>query len=72
MNTARIVSTNEIVSASNLLELYPNYAELEFVCIDENVLSGWLPLVLKKKIVGNRILRNIEIGNISKLVNTPR
>jgi len=72
MNTARIVSTNEIVSASNLLELYPNYAELEFVCIDEKCSVWMAPACIKKKIVGNRILRNIEIGNISKLVNTPR
>lgn len=35
MNKARLVKTNEIVYAGNLLRDYPNYRELDFVCIDE-------------------------------------
>lgn len=35
MNKARIDTTNEIISADNLLKLYPNYNELIFVCLDE-------------------------------------
>ena len=35
MNITRIVSTNEIIKAESLLELYADYSELEFVCIDE-------------------------------------
>ncbi|EMY3582831.1 hypothetical protein [Flavobacterium psychrophilum] len=49
MNKARIVSTNEIIKAESLLELYPNYSELEFVCIDEKCSVRMAPACINKK-----------------------
>jgi len=48
MNRARIVSTHEIVIADTLLKLYPNYKELEFVCIDEKCSVRMAPSCIKK------------------------
>lgn len=49
MNRARIVSTQEIVMADTLLKLYPNYKELEFVCIDEKCAVQMAPSCIKKR-----------------------
>lgn len=49
MNKARILSNNEIVKADALLELYPNYSELEFVCIDEKCSVRMAPACINKK-----------------------
>lgn len=49
MNKARIVSTHEIVKADTLLILYPNYKELEFVCIDEKCSVRMAPSCIKKR-----------------------
>jgi hypothetical protein len=49
MNKARIVSNNEIVRADTLLKLYPNYRELEFVCIDEKCSVRMAPACINKK-----------------------
>ncbi|MFK7002189.1 hypothetical protein V3Q90_15810 [Flavobacterium oreochromis] len=49
MNKARLVSNNEIVRADVLLELYPNYKELEFVCIDEKCSVRMAPACINKK-----------------------
>lgn len=49
MNRARIVSTQEIVMADNLLNLHPNYKELEFVCIDEKCSVRMAPSCIKKR-----------------------
>jgi len=49
MNKARIVSNNEIIKAESLLELYPNYKALEFVCIDENCSVRMAPACISKK-----------------------
>jgi hypothetical protein len=49
MNKARIVSNNEIVKADTLLKLYPNYRELEFVCIDEKCSVRMAPACINKK-----------------------
>lgn len=49
MNKARILDTSEIVSADNLLELYPNYKELEFVCLDEHCSIRMAPACIRKK-----------------------
>lgn len=48
MNKARIESTNEIVRADTLLELYPNYKELIFVCIDQKCSVRMAPACIKK------------------------
>ena len=48
MNRARIVGTEEIVKADVLLELYPNYNELEFECIDEKCSVRMAPSCIKK------------------------
>lgn len=48
MNKARIDCTNEIVKADTLLELYPNYKELVFVCIDEKCSVRMAPACIKK------------------------
>jgi hypothetical protein len=48
MNKARIDITNEIVSADNLLKLYPNYNELVFVCLDEKCSVRMAPTCIKK------------------------
>ncbi|GEM_PF-2283673 len=49
MNRARIVSTHEIVKADTLLKFYPNYKELEFVCIDEKCSVRMAPCCIKKR-----------------------
>jgi hypothetical protein len=49
MNKAKIVSNNEIVRADTLLELYPNYSELEFACIDEKCSVRMAPACINKK-----------------------
>jgi hypothetical protein len=49
MNKARIVSNNEIIRADTLLEHYPNYSELEFVCIDEKCSVRMAPACINKK-----------------------
>lgn len=49
MNKARIVSTNEIVTANNLLELHPNYREFEFACIDEKCSVRMAPACIRRK-----------------------
>ncbi|MCW4469100.1 hypothetical protein OGH69_09005 [Flavobacterium sp. MFBS3-15] len=49
MNKARIFNTNEIVKADMLLELYPNYRELEFVCLDEQCSVRMAPACISKK-----------------------
>jgi hypothetical protein len=49
MNRARIISSNEIVKAESLLELYPNYSEVEFVCIDEKCSVRMAPACINKK-----------------------
>jgi hypothetical protein len=49
MNRARIVSSNEIIKAESLLELYPNYSEVEFVCIDEKCSVRMAPACINKK-----------------------
>lgn len=48
MNRARIVSTHEIVMADTLLKFYPNYKEVEFVCIDEKCSVRMAPSCIKK------------------------
>jgi hypothetical protein len=48
MNKARIKDTDEIVMADTILELYPNYNELEFVCIDEICSVRMSPTCIKK------------------------
>ncbi|WP_026977782.1 hypothetical protein [Flavobacterium tegetincola] len=48
MNKARIKDTDEIVMASTILELYPNYKELEFVCIDKRCSIRMSPTCIKK------------------------
>lgn len=48
MNKARLVDTNEIVTANTLLELHPNYGELEFVCIDEKCSVRMAPACIRK------------------------
>lgn len=48
MNRARIVGTEEIVKADVLLELYPNYNELEFECIDQKCSVRMAPSCIKK------------------------
>lgn len=50
MNKARIENTNEIVKADTLLQLYPNYKELVFVCIDEKCSVRMAPTCIKKTI----------------------
>jgi len=49
MYKARLVNNNEIVSADTLFELYPNYKELEFVCIDEKCSVRMAPACINKK-----------------------
>lgn len=49
MNRARIVSNNEIIRADILLQLHPNYKELEFVCIDEKCSVRMTPACINKK-----------------------
>ncbi len=49
MNRARIVSTQEIVMANTLLKLYPNYKQLDFVCIDEKCSVRMAPSCIKKR-----------------------
>jgi hypothetical protein len=49
MNRARIISTHEIVMADTLLKLYPNYKELEFICIDEKCSVPMAPSCIKKR-----------------------
>lgn len=48
MNKARILSTNEIVYAGTLLELYPNYRDLTFVCLDEKCSVRMAPSCIVK------------------------
>lgn len=48
MNKARLVKTNEIVYASNLLRDYPHYRELDFVCIDEKCSVPMAPSCILK------------------------
>lgn len=48
MNRARIEGTNSIVKADELLEHYPNYKSLIFVCIDENCSVQMAPSCIKK------------------------
>lgn len=48
MDKARIKDTNEIVMADTILDLYPNYNELEFVCIDEICSVRMSPTCIKK------------------------
>ena len=49
MNKARIVSNNEIIKAEALLQFYPNYIELEFVCIDEKCAVRMSPACINKQ-----------------------
>jgi hypothetical protein len=49
MNEARIVSNNEIIKAEDIIELYPNYKELEFVCMDEKCSVRMSPACINKK-----------------------
>lgn len=48
MNKARIENTNEIVRANMLVNLYPNYKELVFVCIDQKCSVRMAPACVKK------------------------
>lgn len=48
MDKARIKDTDEIVMADTILDLYPNYNELEFVCIDEICSVRMSPTCIKK------------------------
>lgn len=48
MNKARLVNTNEIVYAGNLLRDFPNYRELNFVCIDEECSVPMAPSCILK------------------------
>lgn len=48
MNKARIESTEEIVRADKLLELYPNYKELVFLCIDKKCSVRMAPACITK------------------------
>lgn len=48
MDKARIKDTDEIVMADTILDLYPNYSELEFVCIDEICSVRMSPTCIKK------------------------
>lgn len=48
MDKARIKDTDEIVMADTILDLYPNYIELEFVCIDEICSVRMSPTCIKK------------------------
>nr|WP_181716111.1 hypothetical protein [Flavobacterium sp.]QJS06635.1 hypothetical protein [Flavobacterium sp.] len=50
MDKARITTTNQIVRADALLEHYPNYNELEFICIDENCSVRMSPTCIKKTV----------------------
>lgn len=49
MNKARISDTNEIVIADTLSELFPNYRQLEFVCLDEQCSVRMAPACISKK-----------------------
>lgn len=48
MNKARIESTNEIVSAEEIFQDYPNYKELIFVCLDKKCSTRMTPSCIKK------------------------
>lgn len=48
MDKARIKDTDEIVMADTILDLYPNYSELEFLCIDEICSVRMSPTCIKK------------------------
>lgn len=48
MNKARIENTNEIVRADTLLNFFPNYSDLVFVCIDEKCSIRMAPACIKK------------------------
>jgi hypothetical protein len=48
MDKARIKDTDEIVMADTILDLYPDYNELEFVCIDEICSVRMSPTCIKK------------------------
>ena len=48
MDKARIKDTDEIVMADTIFDLYPNYNELEFVCIDKICSVRMSPTCIKK------------------------
>lgn len=48
MNKARIQSTNEIVYAADLQELFPNYRDMVFVCLDEKCSVRMAPSCIVK------------------------
>lgn len=48
MNRARIAGTEEVVFAGTLLELYPEYKTLRFVCLDENCSVPMAPSCIRK------------------------
>lgn len=49
MDKARIKDTEEIIMADTILKLYPNYNEIEFVCIDEKCSVRMAPACIYKK-----------------------
>ncbi len=49
MRKARIAGTDTIIHADDLLELYPNYNELIFVCIDDKCSVRMAPSCIRKK-----------------------
>lgn len=48
MNKARLENTDEIVFADEILQLYPDYKELVFVCVDEKCSIRMAPACIKK------------------------
>ena len=48
MNRARIKNSDEIVFANEIFELYPNYKELVFVCVDKKCSTIMTPSCIKK------------------------
>lgn len=80
MTTARIINTRKIVSASDLFELYPNYRELEFVCMDEKCSVRMAPACISrqdhrkkphfKKYRNQEHTETCEYATLSELYNT--
>lgn len=48
MNKARIKDTDEIVYANEIVEFYPNYEELIFVCVDKKCSTRMTPSCIKE------------------------
>ncbi|GFD76168.1 hypothetical protein KUL118_65490 [Tenacibaculum sp. KUL118] len=48
MNKARIENTDEIIFADEIFQLYPNYKELVFVCVDKKCSTRMTPSCIKK------------------------